>query len=99
MAKKSKKAPVQFDINEIMNDPDKRRDLAGFVEEAVEAMQKMESNQLQLKSIRTASKDSLGIPPKVLNRLIKENLATGFLAGEVKELEDIQSLSDAIKVS
>ncbi len=95
--KKGKKAPPVFDMNEIMHDPDKKAQLAGFVDELVEALQKLDGIQHEIKGLRDAAKETLGIPPKRLNRLLKESLEVGYIAGEVRELEETQTLSDAIK--
>lgn len=95
--KKQKKQKVVFDLNELLNDADKKMQLAGFIDEYGIAIEQVKGKQLDIKNIRDEAKESLGLPPKVLLKLVKEHQERGFLDAEIKGLEDIKTLSDAVK--
>jgi hypothetical protein len=98
MKKNKPGKPPKFDLDDVMNDPDKKMVLAGMVDELSIALEQVKAKQQEVKAIRTEAKDSIGIPPRLLNKLVKEHMEKGTLDGEIKTLEDTKALADAIAV-
>jgi uncharacterized protein (UPF0335 family) len=80
-------AKESFDINTILNDDVKAKQLKGFIEELVLHNRKKKSVGEDIKDIRDEAKRTLGIPTKNLNRLVREQMNEGSLNAEAEDLE------------
>lgn len=96
MAKKNNKKP-EFDLNSALNDPAVKTQIKGFVEEIGRLKLQQKSAGEAMRDINTEAKDSLGIPGKILNKLVREWLTEGTIDGEMHQLEEAKQLSDALK--
>lgn len=94
---KDKPKKVEFSLEQIQNNPVTRKQLEGFIEEVVLLKREIKSRQEGLKDIRNEAKDSLGVPPRTLMKLVKENMDPGTIEAEVHELEQVQEIAEAIE--
>jgi len=99
MNDQKKPSKVEFSLETIRNNSVTRKQLEGFVDEVVLCMQKIKSEQEAIKDIRTEAKEQLGIPGKVLGRLVRERMQAGSIEAEIAELEEAQALADVIEGS
>ena len=97
MAKKEKKQRPEFNLNAVLGDPNLKTQVRGFVEEIGKLKEAQKSAGDAIKGIKTEAHDSIGIPGKILNNLVKEWLAEGTIDGEIHMLDEAKVLSDAIK--
>lgn len=88
---------VEFSLDSIQNNPVTRKSLEGFIEELVLCKRKIKTEQESIKDIRTEAKDSLGIPSKILLKLVRENMEPGSLEAEAHVIEEVQALAEAIE--
>lgn len=95
--KKERKKKVEFSLETIQNNPVTRKQLEGFVEEVVLAKIKVKAEQEAISDIRGEAQDSLGIPGKILMKLVRENMQAGTIEAEIHELEQVQAISQAIE--
>lgn len=94
MAKKEK---VEFSLSTIKNNPGTRRQLEGFISEIALSQNKIKSEREAIKDIRDEAKDVLGIPGKILNKLVREHMDAGRAEAEISELELVHELSQVIE--
>lgn len=92
--KKGKKK--EFDLNEIRNDITTRKQLQGFIEEIVLHEREISNRKEDIGDIFTEAEEALGIPKKVLGKLVREELKPGSLEAEVQVLEGVQEIVDVI---
>ena len=92
------KAKVEFSLETIKQNPTTKKQLEGFIAEVVICKRKIKDEREAIRDITVEAKDSLGIPGKVLNRLVKENMDPGSLEAEASELETVQSISEALNL-
>lgn len=95
MARKQNKP--EFDLNTALNDPAVKTQIKGFVEEIGKLRLQQKSAGDAMKDINTEAKDSLGIPGKILNKLVREWLTEGTIDGEIHQLEEAKLLAEALK--
>lgn len=95
--KDSKTKKVEFSLETLQTNPVTRKQLEGFIEEIVLCKRKITQENDAIKDIRRESKDSLGIPGKILMRLVRENMEPGTLEAEAHEIEEVQALHVAIE--
>lgn len=95
--KKSNK--VEFSLGQIKDNPVTRKQLEGFIEEVGLCRSKIKSEQEAISDIRKEAKDSLGIPSKLLMKLVRENMQAGTIDAELQDLETVKAISDAIEES
>ena len=81
--KKSKK--VEFSLETIQNNAVTRKQLEGFIEEVVISKQKMKHEQEAIKDIMNEAKESLGVPGKILNKLVKERMSPGSIDADIRD--------------
>jgi hypothetical protein len=94
-----KKTKVEFSLATIQGNSATRKQLEGLIEEIILAKKKMDDIKLELKGIFAAGKDMIGIPPKVLNKLAKENKDPGGIEAEANELHEIQQIAEALELA
>jgi hypothetical protein len=94
MAKKD--STPQFSLEAVFNNLDKRKKLEGFIQELAQEHNEIRTHKDAIADIRTNANDTLGIPAKVLNKLVKEHLKPGVIDAEAKEIEEIKDISDAL---
>ena len=94
MAKKQK---VEFSISTIIANEVTKKQLQGYIEEIVLSKNKAKDANAAIKDIKDEAKNSLGIPGKILNNLVKEYLDDGSIEHQITELEEAKGLSDALK--
>jgi len=92
-----KKTKVEFSLATIQGNTTTRKQLEGFIEELVLCHGKVKTEKESIKDILSEAKDSLGIPSKILNKLVKENMAPGSIAADMHSLEEAQAISEAIE--
>ena len=90
MAKKQK---VEFSLDQLIKNPVTAKQLTGFIEEIMLCKVKMQQESEAVKDIRNEAKDSLGVPGKILNKLVKERMNPGSIESEVHDLDDVQQLA------
>lgn len=95
MAKKQK---TEFSLGEIKANTTTRRELEGYISEIVLCKYKIKQNQEAIKDILDQAKDSLGMPSKILNKLVKEDMVPGTIESEARELEEIMAIHDVVEV-
>lgn len=93
--KQSKK--VEFSLSAIKANPGQMKNLEGYIEEIVLWKGKIKTAQGGIGDIRNEAKDTLGIPGKILMKLVRENMSEGSIESEMNELELVQSISQAIE--
>lgn len=91
-----KKTKVEFSLSTIQSNTATRKQLEGFIEELVLCHGKIKTEKESIKDILTEAKDSLGIPSKILNKLVKENMAPGSIEADMHALEEAQAISEVI---
>jgi uncharacterized protein (UPF0335 family) len=90
-------AKTEFSIESITSNETAKKRLLGFIEEAILANRKIKTEQETLKDIRNEAKDSIGIPPKVFNKLLRLQLEGASLDQEMEELEKIGCLNEMLE--
>lgn len=94
---KQKKAKVEFSLDSVQNNPVLRKQLEGFIAEVVLCKRKISQEQEAVKDIHNEAKDSMGVPGKVLMRLVRENMQPGTTEADIHELEAVQDIAEAIE--
>jgi Ni,Fe-hydrogenase maturation factor len=87
----AKSAP--FNLDTIVNNPVTKKQLESFIEEIVLHRSKMKTHQLGIKDILVDAKNSIGIPPRVLNGLIAEKINPGTIDQQQHDIEEISDLA------
>jgi len=95
---KVKKSKPEFSIDKVLNDDGLKKQLEGFLEEAILVLDKIATEKESLKDIRVSAQDSMGIPPKTLMKLVRLKTGQSSLEGAEKELEDLRLLLEALGV-
>jgi hypothetical protein len=95
---KAKKAKPEFSIDRVLNDDNLKKQLEGFIEEVILSQEKLNQEKEALKDIRNEAKDSMGIAPKMLMKLVRLKSGQSSLEGAEKELEDLRQLLEAMGV-
>jgi hypothetical protein len=90
-------AKTEFSIESITSNETAKKRLLGFIAEAILAKRKIKTEQETLKDIRNEAKDSIGIPPKVFNKLLRLQLEGASLDQEMEELEKIGCLNEMLE--
>lgn len=93
---KAKKAKPEFSIDRVLNDENLLKQLEGFIEELILSQGKINQEKEALKDIKNEAKDSMGIPPKTLQKLVRLKSGQSSLEGAEKELEELRQLLEAI---
>lgn len=93
--KQSKK--VEFSLSTLQANPVQMKQLEGFIEEIALCKGKIKTEQESIGDIRSEAKDSLGIPGKILMKLVREHMSVGTIESEMNDLELVQTLSHAIE--
>ena len=93
--KASKK--VEFSLSALQANPVQMKQLEGFIEEIALSKGKIKTEQDTIGDIRSEAKDNLGIPGKILMKLVREHISAGSIESEMSDLEMVQSLSQAIE--
>lgn len=93
---KQKKAKPEFSIDRVLNDDNLKKQLEGFIEEVILSQEKLNQEKEALKDIRNEAKDSMGISPKMLMKLVRLKSGQSSLEGAEKELEDLRQLLEAM---
>lgn len=96
MFKKPKAAKVEFSLSQIQGNPATRKQLEGFIAEIVLCKNKIKSESEAVGDIRKEAKDSLGIPPKILMKLVRESMSAGSIEAELQDLETVKAISEVI---
>ena len=87
-----------FDLNTIVNDDTKSKMLRGFIKEVMECQIKVNQENEAIKDIRTEAKDKLGLPPKLLNKLVKAVQQDEEAINEEREmLDDLEALVKVVQ--
>jgi VIT1/CCC1 family predicted Fe2+/Mn2+ transporter len=97
MADKPKKP--QFSLVGILSNEVTKRALLGFIDEIVLGESKVKAEREAIKDIKGEADQSLGIPSSILNKLVREKLDQGVIAGEIKLLEDVQGLAVGLGIT
>ena len=97
--KPAKAKKVEFSLDQIRNNPVTRKQLEGFIEEISLCKGKIKTEQESISDIRKEAADSLGIPGKLLMKLVRESMQAGSIEAELQELETVQAISQAIEDS
>jgi uncharacterized protein (UPF0335 family) len=93
--KASKK--VEFSLSALQANPVQMKQLEGFIEEIALSKGKIKTEQDTIGDIRSEAKDNLGIPGKILMKLVREHISAGSIESEMSDLEMVQTLSQAIE--
>lgn len=93
---KNQSKQPQFSLDVIQKDSMKKKQLDGFIEEVILSQDKIKREKEALRDIFTEAKDSLGIPRKVLNKLVKERTDPGTIEAEARDLEEIQQIAEVL---
>lgn len=89
--KASKK--VEFSLSTIQANPAMQTQLEGFIEEIILWKGKQKTAQGGIGDCRTQAKDTLGIPGKMLMKLVREKMDEGALEAEIEDLKTIRGLN------
>lgn len=76
---------------QLPSDPNQRKRLKGFLEEAVREKTSIETCNDQLKVIRQQAKDEMGIDSTDFNKLLKAAYDESFADKNLEEAEELQS--------
>jgi uncharacterized protein (UPF0335 family) len=95
--KQGKKQKVEFSLDTIRKNPGTRKQLEGFIEEIELLRGEIKRAQVGVRDIMTEAKDALGIPGKILNKLVKEHMSPGTIEADIEDLESVQQLAEAIE--
>lgn len=99
MFKQPKRAKVEFSLATIKGNPVTRKQLEGFIEEICLSQQKAKTERETIGDIRKEANDSLGIPGKILMKLVRESMNAGTIEAEMQDLETVQAINQAIEDS
>lgn len=91
-----KKTKVEFSLDGLLNNPVTKKQLEGFIEESVLCRSKIKTEQEAIRDIRNEAKDSLGIPGKILGKLVKESMNPGSIDADVHDLEEVQKIANGL---
>lgn len=91
--KKPKRQKVEFSLDNLTKNPVLKGQLDGFIQEIELHRNAQKSAAEGIKDIRNEAKDALGIPGKVLNKLVRERMNPGSIDAEVHDLDEIQQLA------
>ena len=86
----------QFSIAQVMANEVSKKMVHGFIEEIVLHKNHIKDANSAIKDIKEQANTSLGIPGKLLNKMVKEYLDDGSIEGEILALEEAKELSDII---
>lgn len=89
--KASKK--VEFSLSTIQANPVMQTQLEGFVDEIILWRGKQKEAAGGIGDIRHQAKDTLGIPGKMLMKLVREKMDEGALEAEMEDLKTIRGLN------
>lgn len=96
---KQKRQKVEFSLSTVLANTTTKRQLEGFVEEIVLSKIKMQQESEAIKDIVGEAKDSLGIPGKILMKLVREKLSPGAIEEEVHTLDEVQKIADGLGIT
>lgn len=95
---KTKKVKPEFSIDKVLNDETLMKQLEGFIEEFILVQEKINQEKEAAKDIKNEAKDSMGIPPKTLLKLVRLKTGQSSIEGAEKELEELRQLVEALGV-
>lgn len=95
---KNKKSKPEFSIDKVLNDETLMKQLEGFIEEFILVQEKINLEKEAMKDIKNEAKDSMGIPPKTLLKLVRLKTGQSSIEGAEKELEELRQLIEALGV-
>jgi hypothetical protein len=95
---KKQSSKVEFSLSAIQANPVQMKNLEGYIEEIVIWKGKIKAAQGGIGDIRNEAKDTIGIPGKILMKLVRERMPNGegSTEAEINELELVQSIAQAI---
>jgi hypothetical protein len=96
MAKRQK---IEFSLSTVLANTTTKRQIEGFVDEIIIHKSAQKSASLGIKDIVGEAKDALGIPGKVLMKLVREKMDPGIIEHQLEELEEALKLSDGLGIS
>ena len=99
MFKAPKANKVEFSLSSIQANPVQMKQLEGFIEEIVLWKSKVKTAQEGIADIRGQAKDTIGIPGKILMKLVRESISAGSTEAEMSDLETVQAITQAIEGS
>ena len=83
------------EIREIMAQPSMKAKLSSYVDEAVKCKQKISHEQENIKALRDAALDELGLKPVVFNHYVAMVYANDYVARKDK-FEELIDLIDSV---
>ena len=83
------------DINEIMSQPTMKAKLVSFIDEAVKCKSKIQHEQENIKAIREAAMDEVGLKPAVFAAYVNMVFSNDYVQRKDK-LEELIDLVDAV---
>ncbi len=95
---KNKKTKPEFSIEKVLNDDILMKQLEGFIEEVIIVQEKINQEKESLKDIKNEAKDSMGLSPKILLKLVRLKTGQSSIEGAEKELEELRQLVEALGV-
>lgn len=95
----AKQPKLEFNIDTIVNNPVTKRQLEGFIEELVLCEQKISQEREAVKDIRNEAKDALGIPGKLLGKLVRERMNPGSIDQAAHDIEEAQAAAERLGLS
>lgn len=97
MSDKQKKP--EFSLDGILNNPESKKHLLGYIEEIVLLEEKIKRDREGIKDIKSEAETELGIPSNSLNELVREKLDQGSIAGKIHKLEEVKDLAVGLGIT
>ena len=89
---------TEFSLESITSNEVAKKRLLGFIEEAALCRRKIKTENEALKDIRNEARDSINIPPKVFNKLLRLQMENeNTIEKEMEDLEKIGCLNDMLE--
>lgn len=96
MAKRTK---VEFSLSTVLANTTTKRQIEGFIDEIIIWKSKQKEAAGGVKDIIGEAKDALGIPGKVLMKLVREKMDPGIMEHMMEEMEEALKLSDGLGIT
>lgn len=96
MAKRQK---VEFSLSTVLANTTTRRQIEGFIDEIIIHKYAQRTAAESVRDIVGEAKDALGIPGKILMKLVREKMDPGQMEQQMEELEEAIKLSDGLGIS
>lgn len=98
MADKEKKQKVEFSLDNIQKDVTKKKELEGYISEIVGHKRVARAAQEHVKDIFAVANETLGIPRRMLAKLVQEQVRAGGIDAELAVLEEVSAINEIIDV-